>query len=158
MKQQPAKGRTAKHAGGTKHHAGHKHHPSHITKEGRQDIAQADHARAVARQRGQAKPAKYSPLYELSCCAYQAVAQTLRLAEYQVTERYVARLVAHESGATIPEALEAFGLEAPLGLILVFYDLWPEAHAVVPDGPGYWSWGEWYPGLLPVADEMWSPR
>ena len=178
-----AKGVTRKHSGGTKHAGSKKHHPSAAQQAARKKWqhagAHAHHAHhhSVAHHAKHAKAVKWTPAADVSCCAIEALAASLRLAGALVAEADVLDLywrITQDPDAGMP--LEAailgaaeFGLAgirllgarpaARLGDGVVFGVDLAERHALTVDGHGVWSWGEWHPAsceLFAGADEAWE--
>jgi hypothetical protein len=179
-------GTTKKHAGGAKHHAaGTKHHPHHESAHERKARA---HDRKVAAAHGKpgkpgktAKPAKAKQLAlgdDVACCSAEALAASLRLSGWPVTNEDVLalyRLTAADDdvGATIQEALEAAMWAGLAGVRVTAY--WPAspaspavllgltepAHAVLATPEGWWSWGQLYEHEFLASagiDEAWELR
>lgn len=176
-----AKGTTKKHAGGTKHAGSHKHAPSKAQQAARKKFqaagAHAAHQKAVARHATHAKPVKWSPTSDVSCCAIEALAASLRLTGQPVADADILDLYWRitddpDAGATLETAIGAaaeFGLGGarlvgahPASTLVdgvVFGVDLAERHALTVDRHGVWSWGEWRPascGLLAAADEAWT--
>lgn len=174
-------GHTKKHAGGTKHAGSAKHKPSKAQQAARKKFQQAGahatHLHAVAKHAGHPIPKKWTPLADVSCCAVEALAASLRLTGRTVTDADVLDLYWRitddpDAGATIEAAIEAAAaftlggarlLDARPARALtdgvVFGVELEQRHALTVDGHGIWTWGQWRPascGLLAAADEAWE--
>jgi hypothetical protein len=174
MKLSPGKGTTAKHAGSVKHAAKKKHTPTKAQQNAAKKWAKAGgkaaHTAAVKRHAHHAKPAPatWSPGLDVACCAAEALAETLRLTGRVVTGTDVLDLYWHTTGdpgkgATLEATFEAAATYGLAGIRLT--DAHPaaiprrgavcevdlaERHAVVLDGCGVWSWGDWWPLTRPL--------
>lgn len=173
-----AKGHTRKHAGSKKHHASTKHHPTaHKTHHHAKTHAHHQTHHTVAHHHKHAKAVKWSPAADVACCAVEALAASLRLTGALVVERDILDLYRRvtedpDAGMTLETALAAaaeYGLAGVrlLGArpasrlgdgVVVGVDL-AERHALMVEGHGAWSWGQWRPvscGLLAAVDEAWE--
>jgi len=110
---------------------------------------------------------------EIACCAAEALAASLRLSGWPVTQADVAELYFYTArsavqGADIGDTLDAAARRGLAGARPVFepdeygvilgVDL-PGPHTVLDDGTGWWSWGQHWPyGSFPeaVIEEAWS--
>ena len=173
---------TKKHAGGHKHHGTGKHHPGHVSHHntghhGGHSAHHHTHAHVVGTHHKHTKPHKFSPGLDVASCAVDALAANLRMAGREVTDADVLDLYWRltddpDRGVTLPEAFEAaatYGLAGAYLLdarptaaladgVVLGVDL-AERHALVADGHGVWSWGQWFSascGLLAAADEAWE--
>lgn len=160
-------------------------HPVPVAQQRRQHRAAV---KAAAARKKHPAPVKKTPAKkavrklalagEVACCAAEALAASLRLAGWPVSERDVLalyRLTADgpDEGAAIGETLTAaawdglagtapasygpVGLDDPAAVILGL-DL-PGPHAVCADGDTWWSWGEPHdPARWPgaVIEEAWA--
>ena len=184
-------GTTKKHAGGGKHHAGGqggaKHHPHHMSAHEKK-LRAADRKKAHQHAVGHAGKAGKSPKAakakqlalgaDVACCSAEALAASLRLSGWSVTDADVLalyRLAAPDDdhGATIEAvcvAAQSFGLA---GVRLErFWPARPHAseivlgltgpdHAVLATPEGWWSWGFLLEHcFLPYTDidEAWELR
>lgn len=170
-------GHTAKHTSSGKHHGGKKHNPTAKQKAAWAKWQHAGNkASVVARHHQHAKPTGWTP-GAVACCAAEALAAVLRRTGRPVTDEDVLALYWRtasdpDAGATIEDTIAAamdYGLAgvrlvdarpaARLGDGVVLAVDLAEPHAVVLDGPGVWSWGEWWPtspALLGAATEAWE--
>jgi hypothetical protein len=179
-------GTTKKHAGGGKHHAaGSKHHPQHESAHERKLRA---HDRKVAAAHGKpGKPGKTGKAAKtkqlalgegVACCSAEALAASLRLAGWPVSDADVYALYRLTStddnaGADIQATLETAMWAGLAGVRVTAY--WPASpmsqavllgltdpdHAVLATPEGWWSWGQLYDhGFLSAAgtDEAWELR
>jgi hypothetical protein len=172
-------GHTRKHAKASAKHAHNK--PKHNPK--KQPAAhhhhQKQHVHVVARPGRKPMKRGLPAAGGVSCCAAEAVAQTLRLAGGSVSAADILALYYRtaggpDSGASIWETLEAayrWGLAGvkPLGYgpvgetvgdgaVILGVDL-PGDHAVVADSGRWWSWGTAWPlSAFPAATvaEAWE--
>ena len=184
MKQGAAKGHHPKHTGTAKHvhHAHPKHHPKAQKK-----AAQHHHAKGkqqpvhtVAHHHKGAKPKKQGLALgdAVACCSAEALAASLRLTGWAVSDADVLALYRHTADGpdvftSIPETLEAayrWGLAGvqPVGWAPVDFDDpaaqllgvdLPGPHAVCADGGWWLSWGGcWLPSAWPTAvvEECWA--
>lgn len=178
-----AGGSTVKHAGGKKHLGSKKHKPTaqqiKARKLAAEKAAHTRHIHAVAKAAGHPvpAPAKWSPNWDVACCAAEALAASARLAGRVVTDEDVLALYWRTAsgpgeGATLEATIEAagaFGLggarlaaarpATALGTGVVLGVDLQERHALTVDGHGVWTWGDWRPatcGLLQAADEAWE--
>lgn len=182
MKQTAHKGTTAKHAGTHKHTQGKgKHHPAKAKKaQTHHHAAKKQHAHTAAKGPTVAKPRKLS-LGDVSCCAADALAWSLRLAGWPVADADILALYKltadyPDAGASILATLDAaylFGLagvrplsfaradldEAPEGGRLILGLELPGPHTVHQQDGQWWTWGEPYdPDCFPdaVIEEAWQ--
>jgi hypothetical protein len=151
------KGHTHKHAGTHKHHAhGHKHHPAKPPVHGHGGTGQHVHVKAKHH-----KHARGLTPGDVACCAAEALAASLRLADWPVGAEDVLALHgltadATGAGATMLATLEAasefglagrrprsFGLASLLAPGVILGLALPAGrHFVTDDGESWWSWGE----------------
>jgi hypothetical protein len=170
---------TKKHAGSGKHHASAKHHPSHSPAHHHHvgGTHHPPHSHVVGKHPKHTKAHKWSPGLDVASCAIDALAANLRLSGRAVKDADVLDLYWHitddpDCGATLPGAFEAaanHGLGGAYLLdarpaaaltdgVVLGIDL-TERHALVVDGHGVWTWGQWRPAscdLLSAADEAWE--
>ena len=181
-------GTTKKHAGGGKHHGGGKHNPKHISahdaklraKDRRIARAKAiQHAMKHPHVAGKPGRAKGLPLGEaVPCCSAEALAASLRLAGWPVSDADTYRLHVLAGGAenspvAIQAALEAATRAGLAGIRLLRYwaaspaslevvlGLTEPDHAVLATPEGWWSWGFLLGhGFMPYTeiDEAWELR
>lgn len=178
-----AKGRTHKHAGGTKHAGSSKHKPTAAQQAARKKWQHAGahahhpHHHGVAKHATHAKAVGWTPMADVSCCAIEALAASLRLAggivaDADVLELYWRITGDPDAGATLEAAFAAaadYGLggtrlidarpAARLGDGVVLGVDLAQRHALTVDGHGVWTWGQWRPAscsLLAAADEAWE--
>lgn len=175
-------GHRTKHAGSHKHNSHGKHKPSakQIAAEKKWQSAGAHakrHVHTVGQHHEHAKASKWSPGVDVASCAAEALAASLRLTGRQVSDADVlalyCRTARHEdAGATLAATLEAAATHGLAGVLLA--DARPadalltgviaaldleQRHAMVVDGHGVWTWGQWRPvscGLLTAVDEAWE--
>lgn len=171
---------TRKHAGSGKHHGTAKHHPSHVPHHGQHHHAgvhHPHHSHVVGKHPHHTKHAKWSPGLDVASCAIDALAANLRMTGHKVDACDVLDLYWRitddpDAGASLPDAFEAaaeYGLAGAylldvrpaeqLTTGVVFGVGLAEYHALVVDGHGVWTWGEWRPAscrLLSAADEAWE--
>ena len=170
---------TKKHAGSHKHHASGKHHPSHhpVHHHHVGGTHHPSHSHVVGKHHKHTKPAKWSPMDDIACCAAQALAASLRLTGRRVTDADILdlywRTAGHaDAGATLADTIAA---AAEYGLggvrladarptirlgdgVVIGADL-TERHAMTMGGHGVWTWGQWLPAscnLLGAVDEAWE--
>lgn len=209
MKQTAHKGHNAKHAGTHKHTQGKgKHHPAKAHKAQTHHHAhQKQHAHTAAKGPKVAKPRKlawadapgravitpfesrlvrvdgaaaWAPLEDVSCCAAEALAWSLRLAGWpvgnaDVLELYKLTADSPDAGASVLATLDAaytFGLAGVRPVSFARVDLedprprarilgleLPGPHTVLEQDGQWWTWGEpWSPLEFPdaVLEEAWA--
>lgn len=182
MTAKKAAGHSAKHVSSSKHHVTSKHSPTAAKKAASGTKAKvatkgthAKHAKAVGFAVGDLLPV----------CAFEAVAQSLRLAGQPVHDDEVAWLweLSGRRELSIPEALRMFSstqrrgtIVPPSGGLSYSSRIWrspsriisswstslilgvdvPGPHAVLATPDGWWSWGELYDPWPCTVSEAWA--
>jgi hypothetical protein len=181
--------KNGKHTGGVKHHGPAKPAPKKKPKK----KPPAAHPGAKHNQHNQQhtkhhpqhgkhhppakKKTKWSPGWDVACCAAEALAASLRRTGTPVTDQDVLALYwltasDPDAGATIWETITAAAEHGLAGVrpldarparllgdgVILAVEL-AEPHAVTLDGPGVWTWGEWRPvapRFVAAASEAWD--